>query len=415
MRPEIDAALDECLEDLRRGLELERCLDRYPEYAAELRPLLQTVMRMGRVLTPPAMEEARAAGRERMLAALARREGRAGFWRRPGSALAFPRPTGLAPAWRLAALALVLLLVGGVLAGAASAASVATPGQALYPLKEAARQVRLSLTLDPASRELLEGEVAEARRRDVAAALQAGRRARVAFQGTLEAAEGRQWSIGGLPVTLDPETVIQGPAQVGALVRVQGRLPGDGRLLAGRIEVEMPAGPPTPTPTATMTVTGAPTREATPTLAPSQTPTPTPTVTPMPAVTATPTSSPTATPTSTTTPTAGVTPTAPPQAPAEPEQTVEPGGSPQPPATRVFPTGRPTGEPEETEEPEDEDDAEETRAPETEHNPTRAPGDTAAPGRRPHPSATAPQPTKIMIWQATPGVWSRPSRAPGEN
>ena len=108
MRPEIDVALDECLEEMRRGCDIQQCLNRYPEYAAELRPLLETVVRVGRVLTPPAMEEARVAGRERMLAALAKRRASGTPrrpWQRLPDSITLPRPIGLAPAWRLAALA----------------------------------------------------------------------------------------------------------------------------------------------------------------------------------------------------------------------------------------------------------------------------------------------------------------------
>ena len=41
MKYDLDTALDQCLVDLRGGMDVESCLEQYPEYAHELRPLLQ--------------------------------------------------------------------------------------------------------------------------------------------------------------------------------------------------------------------------------------------------------------------------------------------------------------------------------------------------------------------------------------
>lgn len=380
MRPEIDVALDECLEEMQRGCGIQQCLNRYPEYAAELRPLLETVVRVGRVLTPPAMEEARAVGRERMLAALAERRV-SGAPRRPWQRLlenlTLPERADLAPALRLAALALVLLLVGGIVVGAASAGSL--PGGALYPLKTTARQVRLALTFDPARHEVLANEIAGQQRQEVAAALQAGRRADVEFDGKLDAIEGDRWTVGGLPLTVDARTQVDGPAEVGARLRVQGHLPGDGRLLALRLEVEAPAEPaPVPTETATATPSATVTPPATPTGTPSptMTSTPSPTLTPRPSATPTATDAATATPTSTPTFTPSAGATAPATDTPEPEDTIEPADTPRARETLVPPPGSPTGQPQETEEPDE----------------TPRPSPTTEPSKTPRPSET-PKPT----------------------
>jgi len=364
---------------MRRGCEMQQCLNRYPEYAAELRPLLETVVRVGRVLTPPAMEEARVAGRERMLAALAKRRASGTPrrpWQRLPDSITLPRPIGLAPAWRLAALALVLLLVSGIAVGAASAGSL--PGGALYPLKVAAREVHLALTLDPGRHDLLADEIASRQRADVAAALQAGRQADVEFGGTLDAVEGNRWTVGGLPLTVDAATEVVGAAEVGARLRVQGRMPGDGRLLALHLEVEAPVEP-VPLPTETGTVTPSPTMTppATPTGTPAatMTSTPSPTLPPRPSATPTATDAPMATPTSTPTPT--FTPslgaTAPTTDTSEPDNTIEPAGTPHTRETLMPPTGQP----QETEEPDE----------------TPKPSPTIEPSKTPRPSET-PKPTK---------------------
>ncbi len=41
MLPSIVEALADCLEAMRRGEQMEACLEMYPEYRAELKPLLE--------------------------------------------------------------------------------------------------------------------------------------------------------------------------------------------------------------------------------------------------------------------------------------------------------------------------------------------------------------------------------------
>jgi hypothetical protein len=76
MRHDLNTALDHCLALLRRGESIDSCLARYPEYAYRLRPLLEMAVQVGRVVSPFPSEAARAAGEQRMLAALARKRER---------------------------------------------------------------------------------------------------------------------------------------------------------------------------------------------------------------------------------------------------------------------------------------------------------------------------------------------------
>ena len=72
MKHDLDTALDQCLVNLRGGMDIESCLAQYPEDARELRPLLQLVTQVGRVIIPASTSAARAAGQEHMLTALTR-------------------------------------------------------------------------------------------------------------------------------------------------------------------------------------------------------------------------------------------------------------------------------------------------------------------------------------------------------
>jgi hypothetical protein len=104
MKRDLTHALDECLALLGEGrATLEECLARYPEYASDLRPLLDLAREVQGLPQPTPSPAAFAAGKQRMLDALVEK--------RDGLAV-----RKRAPAFRLAlvgALALALLAIGG--------------------------------------------------------------------------------------------------------------------------------------------------------------------------------------------------------------------------------------------------------------------------------------------------------------
>jgi hypothetical protein len=67
-------ALDKCLALLEAGSTLEECLAGYPEYSADLRPLLEVALKVRHVPSPTSSPAAFAAGKQRMLQALAEKE-----------------------------------------------------------------------------------------------------------------------------------------------------------------------------------------------------------------------------------------------------------------------------------------------------------------------------------------------------
>ncbi|HEY76953.1 MAG TPA: hypothetical protein G4O00_12420 [Thermoflexia bacterium] len=89
MTKDLDHALDESLTLLAEGrATLEECLARYPEHAAELRPLLETALQLRRAPRPTSRPAAFAAGKQRMLQALEEKKRRlaspSSSLRRPG-------------------------------------------------------------------------------------------------------------------------------------------------------------------------------------------------------------------------------------------------------------------------------------------------------------------------------------------
>lgn len=105
MRQGLSEALEESLVLLERGgATVDECLARHPEYAEDLRPLLEIACQVRQVPRPVGRAAAFALGKQKMLEALARKERRAPVSRRAWipRALAF-------------GLALVLTTVGGLL------------------------------------------------------------------------------------------------------------------------------------------------------------------------------------------------------------------------------------------------------------------------------------------------------------
>ena len=350
MSRKFDSALDDCLNLLRAGASISDCLARYPEHTEELRPLLALASGVRAVPTPRPDPVAVHANRQRMLAAAraaaARRRGR-GWARlaRPWTSLGGNR---VRPLFQAAiTLAAVVLLVGLAAGALFALAADSLPGQALYPVKRFGEDARLHMTLDSARRQELRSEYLTERRREVRQILESGQQAVVEFQGELEEIGQDYWIIGGLKVTLDGDTVVEGHVAAGATVIVRTSSSGDGLLQALRLQVLTnpllltPVITSTPTPTVTSTPSSSPAPTATAT--PTQTATPTPSSTPTATATVTTTPSPLPTDTPSSAPTATLVPTH----TEEPEPTDSPEES-------------ETEEPEHTDEPEPTEESEPT-------------------------------------------------------
>ncbi|NQT05408.1 MAG: hypothetical protein HQ577_05295 [Dehalococcoidia bacterium] len=127
---------EECLERILTGGEtVEQCLAGYPEYAAELAPLLQTALEAKETLEIAPSPEFREKARYQILTELRdieeRKQRRFSFF-------------GWQPRWATAAIAVLVLLVAS--SGTVAAAGNSLPDQTLYPVKLATERVRLALT-----------------------------------------------------------------------------------------------------------------------------------------------------------------------------------------------------------------------------------------------------------------------------
>ena len=131
---ELDDIFNECLERLLNGETMEQCLTRYPDYASELKPLLETALNIKKATTIQPRPEFRANARLRFQAALNGKENK-------------PRRSFFnwlqQPQWAAVTAAVLLILLAG---GTAVAANGSMPDEPLYAIKLTTERIRLSLT-----------------------------------------------------------------------------------------------------------------------------------------------------------------------------------------------------------------------------------------------------------------------------
>ena len=252
MKSAFEADLIEALADLEAGLPLEEILSRYPQQAEQLRPILQTGAQLSTLPVAHSLS-AQAASRDAFL--------------RQATALRHQEHRVVAPLslWRrlalsLASLAVVVMILGGVVAGAAQEA---LPGQALYPVKRTLEEVRLSLASDPAGQEALQAQFRAERQEEINALLAAGLEGTVECEGALQALAADSWIIDDLEVAIGSTTTISGTPQIGSTVRGTCQVTG-GQVVGKMLRVETQRHP-APSPSATPTATATPTASATPT------------------------------------------------------------------------------------------------------------------------------------------------------
>ena len=137
MSRKFDDILNECLERIAAGEDIQQCADRYPQHREELVPLLGVAAgTMGVAATPPNVAQAKARGLTRLTQALAEHgapeKPRVPFFWRP---VARPIVIGLA----------AVLLTAMAAGGTTVAATNSLPGNPLYWVKTTKENITLRL------------------------------------------------------------------------------------------------------------------------------------------------------------------------------------------------------------------------------------------------------------------------------
>ena len=176
MASRFEDILSDCTERLLQGESVEQCLQRYPEQARELEPLLRVAAAARR--TSSAVEprpEFKARTRYEIQSRLRPTEPKADA--RKSSMM------GWMPRWAVAAVSLVfVILLAGTTTVAAS--TDALPGDTLYSVKTTAEAVQLKLTLSEEGKARLQARFAERRAREMARLAESGRTERLRSAAT---------------------------------------------------------------------------------------------------------------------------------------------------------------------------------------------------------------------------------------
>ena len=231
--------LEVCLQELENGADVEAVLARYPDLAAELRPILKvSVMARirGAAVSEPSPEAFRR-GRAKVLQHAAQmRETKIA-----------PRSRRMIPTFQRFAIALTLaaiFLSSGT--GLVSASSSALPGENLYPVKLTWENVRLFLTFNEEYRETLEHEFENERLHEVNELLVEGRNETIRFSGMYRVVNGITYVSGIHVVILDTSILPLTPLVDGVAVAVTGHTNAEGFVDVDSIEL-LPGGTVVPT------------------------------------------------------------------------------------------------------------------------------------------------------------------------
>jgi len=151
--------LNTCLELLAQGSTIEACLERFPDAASELEPMLliaTQTQRVGEAIETPA--EAQRVGLARITDAWSAKQAkrRSRRWR------AF-RP--LAKSWAVAMIGVMVLVFGGWTTTTAAAGSV--PGEVLYPVKKAQERFLLAVSFSDRGKAELHAKFVQERTQEI--------------------------------------------------------------------------------------------------------------------------------------------------------------------------------------------------------------------------------------------------------
>lgn len=203
-------ALEICLQELEKGVSLENVLARYPDLAAELRPILKASL------------QARARGKASEPSPEALRRGRAKLLQRASEMreAKVPARKRVIPIFQRLALSLgvaaAFLLSGTGLVGVSASA---LPGEKLYPVKRTWEDVRLFFTFNQNTRAVVESQYEIERLHEVSELIAEGRHELIQFIGIFMHLNERTY-ISGVPVLLPANMQIP---EEGAAVLVTGR------------------------------------------------------------------------------------------------------------------------------------------------------------------------------------------------
>lgn len=222
-----------CLTEIEQGADIDTILFRYPEYADELRPILETsVKAMEMAVVGPSIAMTQISRAELLKRAAQMRQAKtkrtSRFW--------------FASLRRVAVTFVVLLLLFASGNGLVRASSNTIPGDNLYPVKRTWEDMLVLFAFNSQHREALEFEYENERLEELEELFTEGRTVKVDFAGYVTNLTPTEWQVSGITILIAPQTVLPNTAvTVGAGIRIIGVSQSNRSVLAERIE-SLPAG-----------------------------------------------------------------------------------------------------------------------------------------------------------------------------
>ncbi len=209
---DLSTLLEQCIQELQSGSNLEEIMARNQTFAHELRPLLEMAA------------WTKIAGDAVQVPVGPQSFSRNAFTSSQAARLRQPAPHGfrLRPALSIAAIFICLIfgLIGTTIASAQS-----LPGDTLYPVKLAWEQAQMSLASGAAQRLLLQATFDQNRVAEVSKLLTLGRTTNVTFSGLL-AGSNNSWNVAGININVPDQQTSKLPDLQNTVVKVSGQTEG---------------------------------------------------------------------------------------------------------------------------------------------------------------------------------------------
>jgi uncharacterized protein DUF5667/uncharacterized protein DUF5666 len=223
--------LEKCLLEIEQGADVDTVLFPYPEFADELRPILEASIKAMDMARDPSIAMVQINRAELLRRATVMREAKAkstGIW--------FTSLRRLS----VTVAVLAILFISGT--GLVHASSTTIPGDNLYPVKRTWEDVLLLFTINPQQREQMEVAQENERLDELNELFTERRSVQVDFSGYVTRLNGNEWRVAAISVLVLPQTILPNePISVGSAVRVIGVTQSDQTVLAERIEL-LPTG-----------------------------------------------------------------------------------------------------------------------------------------------------------------------------
>ncbi len=209
---ELDSLLEQCIQELQAGSNLEEILARHQKYAGELRPLLEMA-----IWTRTARDRIQVPGDAQSLS-------RTAFTNPQDARRRQPARSGFGLRLALSIAAVFIVLVSGLI-GTTFASAKALPGDTLYPVKLAWEQVQINLASGTAQRLRLQANFDQQRVTEVSQLLTLGRTSNVTFSGLLASAN-ETWNVAGININVPDQQTSKLPDLQNTVVKVTGETDG---------------------------------------------------------------------------------------------------------------------------------------------------------------------------------------------